>query len=238
MDAPTDPDLSLDQLVELERLDAEARAEADAAPARAARAGEIVLPWWQHPMNIVTLVVTAAILAGMAGWLVGDSGVDPAHNEVDTGFLQDMRVHHEQAVLMSLVYRNLPDTDPALRTVARSIVQGQSQEIGAMSMLLGTFGESPVNETGIGMVWMGMSSNLDDMPGMATPEELDALGRLSGAEADELFVSLMTEHHQGGIDMATFAAERADNEIVREMASSMAVAQREEIAEMAALLLE
>lgn len=234
MDAPTDPDLSLDQLVELERLDAEADAEADAAPAR--ETADIVLPWWQHPMNIVTLVVTAAILAAMAGWLVGDSGADPAHNDVDVGFLQDMRVHHEQAVLMSLIYRNLPDTDPALRTVSRSIVQGQSQEIGAMSMLLGTFGESPVNETGIGMVWMGMSSNVDDMPGMATPDELDALGRLDGVEADELFVSLMTEHHRGGVDMAQFAADRADNEIVREMATSMAAAQREEIAEMAALL--
>ena len=229
-----DHDLSLDQLVELERLETEA--EADAASAPTVDADELVLPWWQHPMNIVTLIVTAAILAAMVGWLVGDSGADPDHNEVDVGFLQDMRVHHEQAVLMSLIFRNLPDTDPGLRSVSRAIVQGQSQEIGAMSMLLATFGESPVNESGTAMVWMGMASDIDDMPGMATDDELDQLGRLDGAEADELFVELMTEHHQGGIDMAEFATTRADNELVRELAASMASAQRDEIAEMAAIV--
>ena len=78
----------------------------------------IVLPWWQHPLNILTIVITAALLAGMVGWMIGDSNSELAHNEVDTGFLQDMREHHEQAVYMSFVYRSLPDIDPGLRTVA------------------------------------------------------------------------------------------------------------------------
>src|SRR5262245_17677307 len=86
---------------------------------------EIVLPWWQHPLNIVTIVLTAAILAAMVGWMVGDSNSELAHSDVDTGFLQDMREHHEQAVYMSFVYNSLPDTDPGLRTVATSIIQGQ-----------------------------------------------------------------------------------------------------------------
>ncbi len=105
-----------------------------------------------------------------------------------------------------------------------------------MSMLLGTFGESPVNETGTAMAWMGMSSGIDEMPGLATPDELDQLGRLDGAAADELFVRLMTAHHAGGIDMAEFAAAQADNETVRTLAASMATAQRDEIAEMASIL--
>lgn len=231
-----DHDLSLDQLVELERLDAEAEAEAEADGTAVDHDDTIVLPWWQHPMNIITLVVTGAILAAMLGWLVGDSGAQPEYDEVDVGFLQDMRVHHEQAVLMSLIYRNLPDTDPALRSVSRAIVQGQSQEIGAMSMLLTTWGESPVNESGTAMAWMGMASGIDDMPGMATPDELDQLGRLDGTDADRLFVDLMTEHHQGGIDMAEFTSTRADNDIVRDLAASMAEAQRDEIAEMAAII--
>src|SRR5262245_17777789 len=75
----------------------------------------IVLPWWQHPLNIITIVVTAALLAGMIGWMIGDSNSELAHNEVDTGFLQDMREHHEQAVYMSFVYYSLPDVDPGLR---------------------------------------------------------------------------------------------------------------------------
>lgn len=233
MDA--EADLSLDQLVELERLDAEADAEAETDAAHAHGDG-IVLPWWQHPLNIVTLVVTAAILAGMIGWMVGDSGSRLEHNDVDTGFLQDMRVHHEQAVLMGIIYRNLPDTEPGLRSIARLIVIGQSLEVGRMVQLLRSFGESEVNETDTAMVWMGMASGVASMPGMATDDELDELGRLEGRAADELFVELMSEHHVGGIEMAEFAVANASNDEVIKMAQSMASGQRGEIVEMASLL--
>ena len=191
-----------------------------------------MLPWWQHPVNIVTLVVTAAILAGMVGWMVGDSGSRVSHNEVDTGFLQDMREHHEQAVLMGFIYRGLPDTRAGLRTVAASIVRGQSIEVGRMIQLLRDFGETESNETDSAMTWMGMSANVGQMPGMASDEELEQLGQLSGDEADRLFVELMTAHHVGGIEMADFAAANAESAEVREMARSMADAQRSEIVEM------
>lgn len=193
---------------------------------------EIVLPWWQHPVNIVTLVVTAALLAGMIGWLVGDSGGRPAHDDVDTGFLQDMRYHHDQAVLMGLIFAELPDTQPGLRTVARSIVRGQSIEIGRMVQLLRDFGESEVNDTGTAMAWMGMPIGIDEMPGLASDDDLDRLAASSGTEADRLFVELMVAHHEGGIEMAEHAAEHARSGEVRLMASSMATAQRSEIVEM------
>ncbi len=239
MDAPSDADasadLSLDQIVELERR-AEVR-EAEMATETQRRQHDstsdpIVLPWWQHPVNILTLVVTAAILAGMVGWMVGDSGSGAGHNEVDTGFLQDMREHHEQAVLMGFIYRGLPDTRPGLRTVAASIVRGQSIEVGRMIQLLRDFGETESNETDSAMTWMGMSANVGQMPGMASDEEIEQLGRLAGDEADRFFVELMTAHHVGGIEMADFAAENAESSEVREMARSMAAAQRGEIVEM------
>lgn len=233
-----DADLSLDQLVELERMENEAAAD-EASDGDAGDRDDddvLVLPWWQHPFNILTLIVTAAILAGMVGWMVGDSGSRVEHNEVDTGFLQDMRVHHEQAVLMATIYRNLPDTDPGLRAVARSIVNGQNIEIGRMIQLLRDFGETEVNETDTAMVWMGMASGIESMPGMATDDELDELGRLDGRAADELFVELMEEHHVGGVEMADFAAINGLNDEVRLMAASMASAQRGEIVEMNSLL--
>jgi uncharacterized protein (DUF305 family) len=231
MDAETD--LSLDQLIEIERLRAEAAdRESDHGGTGADDGSILVLPWWQHPVNIVTLVVTAAILAGMVGWMVGDSGSRVEHNDVDTGFLQDMRVHHEQAVAMSFIYRNLDDTDPGLRTIARQIIFGQSIEIGRMVQLLRDFGELEANETDIAMLWMGMASPLDGMPGMATDAQLDELGRLDGRAADELFVRLMSAHHLGGIDMADFAVAGAANDEVVAMAASMASAQRGELGEM------
>jgi uncharacterized protein (DUF305 family) len=196
----------------------------------------IVLPWWQHPFNIAVFVVTAALLAGMVGWMIGDSGTDGDAGSVDVGFLQDMREHHEQAVEMSFLYLSLDGTDPGLRTVARSIVFGQGIEIGRMIQLLREFGESEVNEGDTSMAWMGHPVPLGEMPGMATDAELDQLGEASGAEADNLYVDLMVRHHEGGIEMAEYAAENASDDEVRAMAASIATGQREEITELERLV--
>lgn len=208
--------------------------EFDATDARAGIEDDdaIVLPWWQHPLNIFTIVITAALLAGMLGWMIGDTNGELAHNQVDTGFLQDMREHHEQAVYMSFVYDSLPDIDPGLRTVAASIIIGQSQEIGRMVQMLRMFGESEANEGDTSMAWMGMPVERGQMPGMASEEDLDELGTLSGRAADEFFVQLMKTHHEGGIHMAEYAAGNAKNDETKALASSIVKSQHDEIAEM------
>jgi uncharacterized protein (DUF305 family) len=192
---------------------------------------EIVLPWWQHPFNIVVIAVTAAVIAAMVGWMVGDSRSEVAHSDVDTGFLHDMREHHEQAVYMSFVYRSLPEIDSGLNTVAGSIIIGQSQDVGRMVQMLRVFGEPEANEGDTSMAWMGMPTDRGQMPGMASEDDLDRLATLSGREADEFYVQLMTDHHEGGIHMAEYAAGNAENDEVREMAAAMASSQADEIIE-------
>ena len=147
-----------------------------------------------------------------------------------------MRVHHEQAVQMSLLYLNGDDIDRDLGVIAREIVVGQNIEIGRMIQMLRGFGESEVNETDIAMTWMGDPVALDAMPGMATEEQLIALGDADGDEANSLFVQLMTAHHQGGVHMAEHAGSHASTDEVRSMASRMAAIQAEEITELARLL--
>ena len=58
---------------------------------------------------------------------------------------------------------------------------------------------------------------------MATEAQLDQLGQASGAEADQLFVQLMTAHHQGGIHMADYAEQHADESQVRDLARQIVV---------------
>jgi uncharacterized protein (DUF305 family) len=258
---PTDSELSLDQLIELERRAAEREAAAGGGTpgdGSGGLAGDteqgdyIVLPWWQRPFNIALIAVTAAILAGMIGWMIGDNGGRPAHNEVDVGFLHDMREHHEQAVYMSLIYRELQGTSPGLGTVALTIVRGQDIEVGRMIQLLRSFAESEVRDDGAAMDWMGDGGHgthtagtavpttddfgISEMPGMATEAELDALAAASGAEADRLFVELMSAHHTAGVEMAAYAAEHAANDEVTAMAESIVRGQQAEIAEMQQLL--
>jgi uncharacterized protein (DUF305 family) len=196
----------------------------------------IVLPWWQHPFNITVIAVTAALIAGMIGWMIGDSGARRDAGTVDVGFLQDMREHHEQAVGMSFLFLSLDDTEPGLQTVARSIVFGQGIEIGRMIQLLREFGEAEVNEGDTSMAWMGHSVPLGEMPGMASDDEFDELGTTSGAEADRMFVELMVRHHEGGIEMADYAAANASVDEVRSMASAIAHSQRDEIIEIERLI--
>ena len=196
----------------------------------------IVLPWWQHPFNIAVIAVTAALLAGMIGWMIGDSGNRRDASAVDVGFLQDMREHHEQAVAMSFLFLALDDTEPGLREIARSITFGQGIEIGRMVQLLRDFDESEVNEGDTSMEWMGHSVPVGEMPGMASDAELDELATTTGPAADALFVELMVRHHEGGIEMADFAAANASVGEVRSMAAAIAGSQRDEIIEIERLI--
>lgn len=197
----------------------------------------VVLGWWQRPMNLVTLLVTTALVAGMIGWLVHDTVSETDASDVDVGFLWDMRIHHEQAVQMGFIYLDLPDADPRLRDIAAEIVMGQSLEIGRMVQLLRGFGEEEARDLEEPtMGWMGMSSAPGSQPGMATDQEIDELMRAEGSEADELFVDLMSTHHWGGIDMAQFAAEHGDDDQVVRMAEAMAGAQESEIVQMRRIL--
>lgn len=194
------------------------------------------LPWWRSPVNLIVLGLAAVVLAAAAGFVVGNNRALPDPNDTDVGFLQDMRPHHEQAVQMALIYLDRPETNRALQTTAREIVVGQNMEIGRMIQLLRDFGAAETNETDVGMSWMGEPVPLERMPGLATQADIDALRSAVGSEADNIFVTLMTAHHQGGVHMAEHAADHAGTDEVQRMARSMAVTQSEEIEEMEALL--
>ncbi|MGI9053004.1 MAG: DUF305 domain-containing protein [Ilumatobacteraceae bacterium] len=197
---------------------------------------EIVLSWWQHPVNVVGMLVAMALVAGMIGWLVADVGNDTAAGDVDIGFLHDMRAHHEQAAQMSYLFLALPDTDAGLRTVARNIITGQNIDIGRMIQLLRDFGAPEAAETEEAMAWMGVPVPFGEMPGMATEAELDAFGATRGAVADERFVELMVAHHEGGMHMAEQAVAGAEVQEVRDFAAAILTSQADEIGELEQLV--
>ena len=172
---------------------------------------------------------------------------------VDIGFCQDMSVHHEQAVLMSIVAQNR--AGPTVKALASSILVSQSQQIGIMRGWLQLWGKPLVDATP--MAWMTGVSNTAggqgmtgtatairmqrrapqrSMPGMATPEELNQLWQRSGKAFDILFLQLMTRHHESGIMMARDAELGANLGIVRNTARVMIIQQAQDIAQMRRLL--
>ena len=185
---------------------------------------------WGERLPLVSLVVVAVLAAAMAGFVVGSRDDRPSPSSVDVGFLYDMIAHHEQAVLLAKL-EIAQGGDPTVLTFAREVVQTQSFELGLMTRRLLEFGYSPDAFPDTAMGWMGHAVPVDEMPGMASDAEIEALGERMGADADAMFLALMTDHHAGGVHMAEQAARRAGDAWLRDLAARIARNQRVEIRE-------
>ena len=169
-------------------------------------------------------------LAVVAGVLVGRSGDStPEEGSAEAGFARDMSAHHEQAVTMALVALERT-ADPAIAGLAKDIMLTQQNQIGQMFGWLDVWG-LPLTGSARQMAWMGHSRN-GRMPGMASPEELAKLTRLSGPDLDREFLRLMIRHHEGGVPMAEAILQRSDSSMVRELAGAIVASQQTEVAAM------
>jgi uncharacterized protein (DUF305 family) len=182
---------------------------------------------WQ----VVLLVLALCGLAAVIGWRLGSDEPDrPGASSVDVGFFRDMTTHHQQAVTMALEYLKHGE-DPFLLQVAGEIASYQSSEIGMMNEYLREWGQAGTGSD-TAMDWMGPPLPRDEMPGLATREELEQLENARGAELDALFTELMIVHHAGGMHMAANAAGNAELASTRRWGVAMDDGQRGEISEM------
>ena len=195
-----------------------------------------LLPWWQNPINVVLMALVLLMVGIGIGTVTARSSSEVAHNSSDVGFLQDMRIHHEQAVTMAVVYLGAsPKGNVTIRTIAREIMLEQSTEAGRMVQMLRMFKESETNESDQVMAWMGTPVPLERMPGYASEAELDSLYRSRNAEADKIFATLMIAHHKGGIHMADHVYMHGKNNEVRALANAIIHSQQSEITELVKL---
>ena len=182
-----------------------------------------------YPRVVALVVVVAMLAAGITSWLTrpGTPG-DPT--TVDTGFVIDMRTHHQQAVEMALLELGNGE-NPVVIGFAREILVRQNVELGLMAAELEDWGIDGATRPDTAMDWMGDGVPYEQMPGLATDDELAALRAATGADADARFLELMAEHHRGGIHMAADAAERGGTDDVRDLAATMVAIQGVEINE-------
>ena len=220
----------------------------------------------EHPprqlfWRLYTLIIAMIALAvGVgAGLLIGvrqhPSAATPVGGAVDIGFAQDMSAHHQQALMMcDLIPVNVA---PDVRGLASEIRLTQWREIGQMTgwlqmldapldnphpMAWMTSASGPSTEAhhhddgAMPMPMPGMAAGMLEMPGMANGKELTALSSSAGKQAETLFLQLMIRHHQGGVDMAAYAAREAHDSTVKEAALGMVKDQTEEIQLMMVML--
>jgi uncharacterized protein (DUF305 family) len=132
-------------------------------------------------------------------------GTLPPRSQADVEFMQGMIMHHSQAVEMTALITSHTETTD-LRSLGAKISSSQSDEIKFMQRWLAARGEA------VPMAMPGMS-DMDKsdhssapmamalMPGMLTPQQMDALRKAKGAEFDRLFLIGMIQHHNGALIM-------------------------------------
>jgi uncharacterized protein (DUF305 family) len=190
--------------------------------------------------------------------LTGD--VPAAENvvtEADVAFMQHMVEHHAQAIEMVQVSR-AHLTDVEVRAIADRIRDAQGPEISLMVDWLVANGEAVPEQAeaaGVDLEQLGAEvlegagggghgahgpdghqATAAPMPGMATPEQVAALGAARGTEADRMFLELMMAHHDGAVTMVEQHAAEGLDVRATEMAREMYAEQLAEIGRMQDLL--
>ena len=181
----------------------------------------------------ITAVVTASLFTLAACGNDDDSGTATGHNEADVTFAQEMIPHHQQAIEMADLAESRAESQE-VKDLATDIEAAQGPEIETLTGWLESWGEDVPDEGMSGMDHGDMSS--DDMGGMMTEDEMAELEAASGAAFDQMFLTMMIEHHEGAIEMAK--TEQAEGEFPEavDMAKEIETTQAEEIQTMQDLL--
>ncbi len=137
----------------------------------------------------------------------------PPRSPKDAEFMQGMIMHHQQAVEMTALVEARTQ-NKSLRLLGARISQSQSDEMKFMRRWLEARGEPvspamPEMEMPMPGMEMNHAHQHHSMPGMLTPQQMEALKKAEGAEFDQLFLSGMIQHHRGALVMVKELFETA-----------------------------
>jgi uncharacterized protein (DUF305 family) len=128
----------------------------------------------------------------------------------DVTFMQGMIMHHSQAVEMTALLMTRSQ-DKKVHALGERINVSQTDEMNFMKRWLQERGK-PLAEghamdmSGMNMAGMEHMDHMDmsaiaPMPGMLTPQQMDALRKATGPTFDHLFLTGMIQHHTGALTM-------------------------------------
>ena len=161
---------------------------------------------------------------------------DTRFSPADVKFMQDMIVHHQQAVdLAALVEGRSNNSD--IVAIAGRIDASQADEIAFMREWLAERGQPTAMQHHAGMDHAAHHL----MMGMATPAQVAELGTLESTAFDRLFLQLMVRHHGGAIDMVETLHDQpgtAYDPVMFEFTNDLVKEQQAEIDRMNAILAE
>lgn len=154
------------------------------------------------PALLLPLLLVPLASCGSEDEPAADAGSGAEFNDADVAFATAMIPHHAQALVMVDMTMG-KDLDPELAALTEQIRAAQTPEIETMTDWL-TDWDQPVPETARDHANShdDMDMGDSDMPGMMSGEELDELEAASGPEFEAMWLEMMTEHHEGAVEMA------------------------------------
>jgi uncharacterized protein (DUF305 family) len=172
------------------------------------------------------------------------------YSEDDVRFMQDMIVHHCQAVEMSALVEDRTGS-PGVNAIAARIDATQEDEIAFMQTWLRERGEHAPDPAAEAQAMdhdgqgdhggHGAHHDHSTMAGMASPEQMAALAAAEGTAFDRLFLELMIAHHNGAVEMVDHLLSQggsAYDPVLFDFANDVRGEQQAEIRRMDAMLAE
>lgn len=151
----------------------------------------------------------------------------------DVEFVAAMVPHHEQALELAALAPGRA-VAPGVLAIADRISAVQGAEIAMMRSWLDVQDDALGGGHGGAHGGGGHEGGLH--PGMATPEQVAALGAATGPAFDRMFLDLMIAHHEGALAMADAVRAGGTDVLVSQMADDVTATQSAEIGRMRDLL--
>jgi len=170
------------------------------------------------------------VRAGTAGPTSPAAAVAP--NGLDLLFAKMMLGHHAQAVSMSRTLLAKPGVPERVANIAGFIAHDQQREIDEMSAWLRAWGQDPADPAIARLHGSGGGH------GMLTDAQLAEIAGAAPAQATDLYLRYMIEHHRGAVTMARSALDGGVNTYVRGLAKHVINEQTAENDAMGRLLAE
>lgn len=156
------------------------------------------------------------------------SSPDADKQPYDLQFIDTMIVHHQGAVKMAQMVLGKTQR-PELKTFAQKIIDDQTKEIEQLKKWRDEWyaGKPPaINMAMPGMTNEGMK--------MMNSDHVKKMDEMEPAHFDDHFLNMMTPHHQGAIDMAKEALQKAEHPEIKDLANRIIATQSAEIKQMQA----
>jgi uncharacterized protein (DUF305 family) len=137
-----------------------------------------------------------------------------------------MSQHHQGAIMMSQMALQKAE-HPELKQFAQKIIDDQQKEITQMKQWRDNW-------------YAGKPSALNmDLPGMGTgmgkmmdSSHMGDMQAMQGSDFDLHFLSMMIPHHEGAVEMAKQASDKAEHPEIKKLAQQIIKAQQAEIDKM------